>query len=394
MSPEILLRDPLIIFFKEKAKKLGMDIFVVGGIPRDLVMGKEVFNDYDFVVFSDPLRIAKEFKKNFNSKIAYYSDFKTVEIVFENKSIDIAMARKEYYPYPGSLPKVEMTFDINEDLARRDFTINSIAIKIFPEFGNIYDPFDGIKDIIEKRVRVLKKGSFYEDPTRAFRGIRYKNRFNFSYTDETLEEFYNYTKSVKNLKFPRIKKELELISIEAKRVKMWKEIAEMNLLYFFDENLKLKEDLIEKLSEVLPFEPSSWICFFYLFLKNNEITPFFNHLSNKERKIIEEIKRGEKILNKERGLLELHHFFKKFEEMSLKFLGIKDRKVLDYIEKRKNIKKILRGDEIFELGFEKKFIERIKEILEVKQMEGEIKTKEDAIKYLKERKDEIQGSFI
>lgn len=390
MSSEILLNDPIISFFKEKAKELNIRIFIVGGIPRDIIMGKKDFKDYDFVVLADPLNIAKEFKKDFNSKIAYYSSFKTVEIVFEDKSIDISMARKEIYPYPASLPEVFPVYDINEDLLRRDFTINSIAIEIFPEFGKICDPLGGIEDIKNKKIRILKKESFYEDPTRAFRAIRYKNRLGFDYTEETIFEFENYKRSARNLKFPRIKKELEFISQENEREKMWKEIAQRDLLYFFDENLKLKEDEIERLSQILPFDKSSWICFFYLFFK--ETHTITNYLSSYERKIIDEIKKGKKLLEKEKNIFKLHHFFKKFDILSLKFLSLIRDDLNIYIEKRGKIKKILNGEEIISLGIKKEFVERVKEIIEIKQMEGEINTKEEAIKYIKENRDEIQST--
>lgn len=390
MSPEKLLKDPIIVFFKEKARKFNLKIFVVGGIPRDLFLGKDYFKDYDFVLFNDPLPVAKEFKKDFNSKIAYYTSFKTVEINFEDKSIDISMARKERYPYPGSLPEVFKTDDINEDLSRRDFTINSIAIEIFPEFGKIYDPFNGIEDIKNKKIRVLKEGSFYEDPTRALRGIRYKNRFDFEYSKKTLEEFENCKKSIRNLKFPRIKKELEIISEEEKRDKMWKEINERNLLYFFDEKLKLKEDKIEELSNSLPFDKKSWICFFYLFLnKDSEVIKFF---SSFEKKIIYEIEKGKKLLEKEKDIFKLHHFFKNFDFLSLKFLSVMSSEINSYIEKRKNIKKIINGNDIILLGIDKKFIEKIKEMIEIEEMKGNIKTKEEAIEYIKKKRDEIQSS--
>ncbi len=393
MSPKILLKDPIVAFFKEKAKEMGIRIFLVGGIPRDLIMEEESFKDYDFVTISDPLKIAKEFKKNFNSKIAYYSDFKTVEIEFEDKNVGIAMARKEYYPYPGSLPSVEKTTDINEDLKRRDFTINSIAIEISPEFGKTYDPFKGKEDIKDRKIRVLNKNSFYEDPTRAFRAVRYKNRLNFQYTENTEKEFTNYKSSVKNLKFPRIKKELELISCEKKRDKMWREIALRNMLYSFDENLSLGEDLIDELSKILLFKKSSWICFFYLFLNNSPPT-VFDYLSNKEKKIVEQIKEIRKSFNRKGDVFELHPFLKKFEELSLMFLSVKERDILSYIEKKKSLKKILKGNEIIKIGFEKTLIEKIKDLIEIKQMRGEIKTKEDALNYLQEKKDEIQSSLI
>lgn len=392
MSSEILLNDPIISFFREKAKELNIKIFIVGGIPRDIIMGKTFFKDYDFVIFFDPLKIAKEFKKDFNSKIAYYSSFKTVEITFEDKSIDISMARKEVYPYPASLPEVFPIDNIEEDLSRRDFTINSIAIEIFPVFGKIYDPFKGIDDIKNKKIRILKKESFYEDPTRAFRAIRYKNRFDFDYTKETILEFENYKNSVKNLKFPRIKKELEIISEENKREKMWKEIAERDLLYFFDENLKLKENKIERLSQILPFDKSSWICFFYLFFK--ETSSVTNFLSSYEKRIIEEIEKGKKLLKKEEDVFKLHHFFKKFDILSLKFLSLIREDVNIYIERKKKIKKILSGEEIISLGIKKEFVEKVKEVIEIKQMEGKISTKEEAIKYIKENKDEIQSAAL
>ncbi|MEO0267372.1 MAG: hypothetical protein ABIM36_04460, partial [candidate division WOR-3 bacterium] len=138
------------------------------------------------------------------------------------------------------------------------------------------------------------------------------------------------------------------------------------------------------------FDKSSWICFFYLFFKETPSIKSF--LSFYERRVIDEIEKGKKLLEKEKDVFKLHHFFKKFDILSLKFLSLIREDINIYIERRGKIKKILSGEDIISLGIKRELVEKVKEIIETKQMEGVINTKEDAIKYIKENKDEMQGA--
>src|SRR6185503_12059209 len=93
--------------------------------------------------------------------------------------LEIHTARTEHYARPGALPEVEPS-SVTDDLRRRDFTINAMAVSLMPErFGELLDPFSGRRDLEERRVRVLHPLSFVDDPTRLFRAVRFEERFHF-----------------------------------------------------------------------------------------------------------------------------------------------------------------------------------------------------------------------
>ena len=113
--------------------------------------------------------------------------FGTAVVIFpDSYKIDIATARTEYYAQPGALPTIEAS-SIKQDLYRRDFTINALAITLNePKFGMLIDFFGSQKDIKDKTIRVLHSLSFVEDPTRVFRAIRFESRYQFSIGKQTL----------------------------------------------------------------------------------------------------------------------------------------------------------------------------------------------------------------
>ena len=104
----------------------------------------------------------------------------------EGGRIDVATARTEFYDYPGALPAVEQA-SIRQDLYRRDFTINAMAVSLKGEdFGRLVDYFGGHRDLEGRVIRVLHNLSFIDDPTRIFRAIRYENRYGFRMDAHTL----------------------------------------------------------------------------------------------------------------------------------------------------------------------------------------------------------------
>ncbi|MEK7275517.1 MAG: CCA tRNA nucleotidyltransferase, partial [Candidatus Desantisbacteria bacterium] len=161
------------------ADSLGYPVFVVGGFVRDLLLGKDNF-DIDIVVEGDGICFAKEFARKIEGQCKTHQRFKTAVITFQDGfKIDVATARREHYEHPSALPKVEES-PIIEDLLRRDFTINAMAIKINKDdYGSLIDFFGGEKDIKDRVIRVLHTKSFIDDPTRIFRAIRFESRLNF-----------------------------------------------------------------------------------------------------------------------------------------------------------------------------------------------------------------------
>lgn len=166
------------------AESLGFSAYLVGGSVRDLLLGKANL-DIDLVIEGDGIRFAHALAEQIRAKVKPHHKFGTAQVKLGTLRIDIATARTEYYESPAALPKVE-TSSIKKDLYRRDFTINTLAIRLNPnDFGLLIDFFGGQRDLKEKTIRVLHNLSFVEDPTRAFRAIRFSERFGFRLSKHT-----------------------------------------------------------------------------------------------------------------------------------------------------------------------------------------------------------------
>ncbi|MDZ4383153.1 MAG: CBS domain-containing protein, partial [Thermodesulfovibrionia bacterium] len=169
----------------EVAKELNFSAYLVGGSVRDLLRGEANF-DIDIVIEGDGIIFAQALGKKLKAKVKTHQRFGTAVVITDTLKFDVATARTEYYESPGALPKVEMS-SIKKDLYRRDFTINTLAIKLNPEnFGQLIDFFGGQRDLKEKTIKILHNLSFIEDPTRAFRAIRFSERFGFKLSKHTI----------------------------------------------------------------------------------------------------------------------------------------------------------------------------------------------------------------
>ena len=163
----------------ELADHMGVSAFVVGGFVRDLLLGIENL-DLDLVIEGDGIAFARALGRREKARVKVHERFGTAVVMFpEGFKLDVATARTEYYEYPAALPTVEPS-SIKKDLYRRDFTINTMAVRLNKgEFGALIDFYGGRRDLKEKTIRVLHSLSFIEDPTRVFRAIRFEQRFGF-----------------------------------------------------------------------------------------------------------------------------------------------------------------------------------------------------------------------
>jgi tRNA nucleotidyltransferase (CCA-adding enzyme) len=154
-------------------------VYLVGGAVRDLLLGRGRA-DIDFVVEGD----AADLAARLGADVVSHDRFATAKVVLDGHEVDIATARSETYPHPGALPVVEPAADVEADLARRDFTINAMAIPLHDE-PRLIDPYGGQADLEAGLIRVLHPGSFRDDPTRALRAARYASRLGFELEPET-----------------------------------------------------------------------------------------------------------------------------------------------------------------------------------------------------------------
>ena len=168
----------------ELAEELGVRVYLVGGPVRDVLLGSRVL-DLDFSVEGDGIAIGKRLAERTGGKLTVHPQFGTATVAMSQCRADLVTARREEYPAAGQLPHVTPG-SIADDLERRDFSINAMAIRVWPEGGDLLDPQGGLDDLESGVVRVLHRRSFADDPTRMFRAVRYEQRYNFRIDGGTL----------------------------------------------------------------------------------------------------------------------------------------------------------------------------------------------------------------
>ena len=160
-------------------------VYLVGGTVRDILLGEPNF-DVDVAVEGDAIELARSLADALDGRVRAHRKFGTAVVLYrEEERVDVVTARTEFYDAPAALPSVEHA-TIREDLFRRDFTINAMAVSLKgEEFGRLVDPFGGRRDLEAKTIRILHNLSFIDDPTRIFRAIRYESRYGFRMDDHT-----------------------------------------------------------------------------------------------------------------------------------------------------------------------------------------------------------------
>jgi tRNA nucleotidyltransferase (CCA-adding enzyme) len=188
------------------------DVYLVGGGVRDILLDRPGF-DVDIAVEGDGIAFARALAEALGGDVLEHGTFGTAVVSYEGGRVDVATARTEHYEAPAVLPIVEHA-SLEEDLVRRDFTINAMAMSLKGEdLGRLVDPFNGRADLDAAVIRVLHDRSFIDDPTRILRAIRYEVRFEFSmdaHTEQLARESIA-TGHVGDLTGPRVRDELELI---------------------------------------------------------------------------------------------------------------------------------------------------------------------------------------
>jgi len=164
-----------------------VSVYLVGGFVRDLILGVKNF-DLDIVIEGDGIKFAEDFAMKLKAGIIRHKRFGTATLMISpTLKVDIATARKEFYPQPASLPVVSKG-SLKEDLYRRDFTINAMALSIAKKKTvRLIDSFGGMQDLRQKKIRILHQISFIDDPTRILRAIRFEKRYGFQLEAQTLQ---------------------------------------------------------------------------------------------------------------------------------------------------------------------------------------------------------------
>ena len=217
----------------------GVSLYLVGGVVRDLLLKRETW-DLDLTVEGDGIGFARLVADRYRAGLAVFERFATARLAFpDGLKMDIATTRRESYAQPALLPTVQPA-SIEEDLSRRDFTINAMAIQLNrATFGQLFDPYGGQRDLRARVIRVLHEGSFQDDPTRIFRAIRFEQRFGFHLETTTLRLLAQAasTNLIQRLSGPRLQNEVLLLFAERDPVRAIARLGQLKLLRFLHRHL-------------------------------------------------------------------------------------------------------------------------------------------------------------
>jgi len=232
----------------ETAHSQGQSLYLVGGVVRDLLLKRTNF-DLDLVVEGDAISLAQRLTQVYPGKVTTHPRFNTAKLQWAKWSIDIATARCETYAKPGALPSVKLG-SLESDLARRDFTINAMAIHLDPSrYGKLIDLYGGIHDLKHKIIRILHEKSYTDDATRIWRSLRYEQRLNFQLEATTLDLLKRDVSMLDTISGDRIRYELECILHEEYPEKVLRRAEELGVLKWLHPSLKGNGWLADKFEQ-------------------------------------------------------------------------------------------------------------------------------------------------
>ncbi|TAL23049.1 MAG: CBS domain-containing protein [Nitrospirae bacterium] len=396
----------------ETADRIGINAYLVGGSVRDLLRGEQNL-DIDIVVEGDGISFARAFGERLHAKVKTHERFGTAKIITDEFKLDVASARTEYYEAPAALPTVE-TSSIKKDLYRRDFTINTLAVKLnLKDFGLLMDFFGGQRDLREKTLRVIHNLSFIEDPTRAFRAVRFSERFGFKLSRHTENLIKSTIKMdlFNKLSGARLYEELMLACSETEPVKTLKKLSEFGLLKVIHPSLAFSSELEATLQSM--FETLAWFNLLFLEetpdrgalylmallsgLKDAEIKDALERLSaprGVSELIVKGMSQSKDVLRRlpMNNPVDLYHLLKGSSlEMLLFSMAVsrdkqKQKSISRYLIELRKIKPILRGADLKKMGVQPGPVySKLLDALLDEKLTGQVKEREDEENFIKRK---------
>jgi tRNA nucleotidyltransferase (CCA-adding enzyme) len=370
----------------------GSNLYLVGGAVRDLIMGR-LSLDLDLVLEGDAISLARKLAEG-GGKVVAHPRFGTAKFRHHNLSLDIATARWESYSKPGALPTVKPG-TIDDDLKRRDFTINAIAVCLHPAcFGEPLDPYDGRGDIEHRLIRVLHKNSFCDDPTRILRALRYEQRLDFHLEQSTEELLLRDVAMLGEVSGGRLRHELEHILSEEYPEKVLRRAQELGVLERLHPSLKWDDWTAQRFRRVRETSPKPSIALYLAILAHRlseeECQSLIARLGIAGRSaqaVRQAVKMRQALPNLATPKLSrssVYHLLKGYspEAITATVIAtdsplIRERLEL-YLSELRHIKLILNGDDLKPQGVSpgRKMGELLRALLDAR-LNGEVKTEED-----------------
>ncbi len=263
----------LLQVISREADSAGMPIYFVGGIVRDLLLELPA-TDIDIVVEGDAIALVRRLAAEFGGRVRSHGRFGTAKWLLSADvwqqiapgiagadaiaAIDFVTARTEFYTEPTALPEVTHG-SIKLDLHRRDFTINTLAIRLDgPHLGELLDFYGGLRDLESGLIRVLHSLSFIDDPTRIMRAVRLERRLNFAIESRTMELISDALPLLARVSGPRLRHEIELAFEELDPAPVYERLAELGVLAHIHPALGWERQLSQQLGYLRQLLDTPW----------------------------------------------------------------------------------------------------------------------------------------
>jgi tRNA nucleotidyltransferase (CCA-adding enzyme) len=394
---EKYLPPPVLALVKiagQDASKLGQELYIVGGVVRDLFLGRANF-DFDLVVEGDAIVLARKLAKESQAKLTIHSRFGTAKLLYLDFSIDLATARRETYSRPGALPTVEPG-SLKDDLIRRDFSINAMALHLnSQQFGELVDLYNGRDDMEHRLIKILHPKSFIDDATRILRALRYEQRLGFKLEMETERLLRRDAAMFDAISGDRLRHELDLILKEDEPEHILRRAEELGVLGRLHPSLKGNDRLANTFARARQVDKRTtlsnlYLCLLIYNLREKQVEEFISRF-NFPKNIAEALKQTLQLKTQLHELanagLKPSHIYRLLHGYSVTAIQanavasespVASRYLNLYLRKLRYVKPILNGDDLQRLGIASG--PKIKEALAVLQkakLDGEVKTRLD-----------------
>lgn len=391
-----------------KAAEKGLKVYCVGGFVRDFLLKRRNL-DLDVVVEGDAGTLARELALELNAEATMYTQFGTATLQLgQGGRLDLASARQERYLQPGALPVVRPG-GIEDDLFRRDFTINAMALRIGAGgFEEIVDPYGGRKDLKEKKIRVLHPKSFTDDPTRILRAVRFEQRFGFRIESVTLRQLKTTLKraGVATVKPARYFAEFRKILREQKPVPVLRRLHRLGGLAFLRKNFRPDwrlltriEQSIGRLSRQEIYSKQDWTPVYLAGLfgsvgkvESEKLGGQFN-LSRTERNVLAQSGSAPGLIRTLKKKKPASGVYERLESLPVEIIcfirtqtsdKIIAQSVDDFLKRSRHVRAELTGDDLQKLGISPgKRVGEILRMLLLKRIDRAIGSREEEIQTVK-----------
>jgi tRNA nucleotidyltransferase (CCA-adding enzyme) len=384
----------LVKDISRQATEQGQSVYLVGGVVRDMLLGYSNF-DLDLVIEGDAVKLAQQVAETSQARLLVHRRFGTAKLKYANFMLDLATARKETYARPGALPAVNPG-TLKDDLIRRDFTINAMAISLDSnDYGELIDPYHGKSDLEQRLIRILHPESFSDDATRILRGVCYEQRFGFEFETQTIRLLKRDIAMLDTISGDRIRHELEHILEEERPELAIKRLGELEVLHRISPSLKSDGWLAERFDKARSLKkptqlPSLYFCLLIYSFGEKDIEQFLDRLNTTaklSKAMCDTIQLRVRLPLLDKPFLkpsEIYYLLREYEPLAIRANAIaSDSETIHrhfqlFLKKLRYVRASLDGEDLKRLGISAgPEMGKVLRILHKAKLDGEVKTRAD-----------------